>query len=691
MQDNSNTVEKANKPKLPTDFDNEEDFLTHIRVLASDDMGADKENREEEILDHKFVSGDQWDVEVYQQRMIERKPALTINRLPAFVAQLVGNQRSNEVDIKVIADNDSSKDEAMVREAIIRNIQKKSRAKRAYNATFQNQVIGGLGNFKVEVDYAHNEAFDLDINIVPIYNNHSVSWDRMSADPTGADARHVIVSERVTFADFKKRYPDFSTSSFREDYTDRAASEMEGWVDEKTVRVAEFWRVLSREKTIALLERQNVDGAPEKITVDVTELAEEEYIQNVVRDSQGRPIMRKTEVKYCEMYIVSGANVLEGPFELPIDRVPVFRAPGWEINIGDYKSRFGLIRFLRDPQRMHNYWRSIIVEKLMLAPKSKWLVGKTAGTGYEEQFRRAHTTNDPVLFWNDEAGSKPELIQPAAMETALIQEAGMAAQDIRDVSNQHEASLGMRSNEVSGRAIMARQRVGETGTVIYHDNLETAMEECGRVINQLIPYVYDTERVLEIMPDADNRQKQFIKINYGTQDSVDITSNIFNVTTVTGPSYETKRIEARESMMAAVNAMPDTFASVADLIAEAQDWPKSDIIAKRLKSTMPPNILGDDIAPERAAQLQQQAQTEEAVRSQMMQIDMAGKQAEIAFKQAQTEKARADAAEKMFSIGLDKARLQLDYMKAEEDIDNNKLDNFLKTMDTLLKGDENGA
>lgn len=651
MQDNSNTVEKQPVPKKPKGFDDNEDFLTDARRNYSDDVGADKTNREEDLIDHKFASGRQWDEIVYQQRINAHRPALTINRLVAFIAQVIGNRRLNETVIKIVPDHGGSKEGAKVREGLVRHIQKTSAAKRAYDAAFQSQVIGGLGNFKVDVDYVSDDVFDQEIRITPIYDSQAVVWDKNSQDPTGADARHVFVTEQIPKAQFKKMFPQAEQVDFASDEPNYQQLYSDGWYDKGTVRVAEYWRVLSKKRTLALFQ----DGA----TRDVTDEDPAAYLPLLQVRANGAPIMREARVKYAEMYLISGAEILEGPYEQPIKRVPVFRVPGWEINTGTYKTRFGLVRWLRDPSRIHNYMESIKIEKLMLSPKAKWLVGKTAGQGYENSFRNAHKSEDSVLFWNDEASTKPEYVKPADLEAAIIQASQDSVQMLKDVSNLHEASFGQTSNEVSGKAITARQRVGEMGTVIYQDNLNMAIEEAGRVINDLIPFVYDAPRVIKILGDDTDSQPEFVRVNYpGDPRSVDLTYGKYDVSVTTGPSYATKRIEAAESMMAAVNAMPETFAVAGDLIAEAQDWPGADKIAKRLRTQMPPDLVGDDLTDEQRAQLEAQAQKQQ----QMEALAERAQVAEIALKEAQ-------AADTMARAESTRAKIDRDDVDVEAKID----------------------
>jgi len=645
-------AQKAKKPKHPDDFESEHDFLAHVRKTFDADMEADEQNRREAIEDARFVAGEQWDQGVRQRRAAANKPTLTINRLPAFVAQLVGNRRLNDTGIKVQPDAGGDKKVAEVREGLIRSIQKLSRAQHAYDTAFQQVIIGGVGNFQVHLDYAHDDVFEQDIRIAAIPNPLSVVWDRSNVDPTGADAEHVFVVDTLPREEFKRRYPKADAGEWNADLT----SSRHGYGDSASgVQVLSFWRMRSKQRIVALFK----DGSVQ----DVTDQDELEWFDLVATGAGGEPLVREVQRKYAQLYLCSSHDILAGPYDLPVQRVPVFRVPGWELLIEGDRIRWGVVRFLRDPQRLHNYWRSIIAEKLVGSPKAKWLAADTAVEGREQQWRDSHLSEDPLLTYNANSGTPPQRIEPVQMEAALIQEAGLAAQDLRDVSNIHEASLGMESNEVSGRAIMARQRVGEVGTVIYDDNMNAAIEEAGKVINHLIPFVYDTPRTIKVL-GADMANEQLVRVNDDADpSSVDITLGKYSVTVTTGPSYTTRRVEAREEMMAMVNAMPLTMGIAADKIVEAQDWPGAAEIAKRLRTQLPAGMVSEQDMDEEQLQQQQldtqQAQEQEQLQQQMLRLEMADKQADIALKQI-------EVAEKQAKIAEAQVRAQLTVAQAEK-------------------------
>lgn len=589
---------KPNIP-LPSGFDSSVAFLDDMRREFAADEGFDYENHAAGVEDLKFVVGEQWDSQVRALREAGRKPVLTINRLPAFVAQVLGSRMQNQTEIKILPDNGGTKQVAEVREGLMRNIQKVSRAELAYDNAYAGAVMCGVGNFELDIDYDSDDVWDQSLNIRKIADHFSVIWDRQMTDPTGKDARHAYKIESMTEADFTRDYPWAAPSSFA---SDRMPAEMvnSDWFSRGNVRVVDYWSMREREREVALLTTGQ--------TIDITDLPSGDPLlaQIASHPDSGEPYVRTTYRKYAQLYRCSATDVLEGPYDLPIDRIPIFRVPGWEVRIGDQTYRWGLIRFLKDPQRLHNYWRSVQAEKIMQSPKATWVASDAAVAGREKEWRNSGQSDNSLLIWNSESGNKPERNMPVQVEDALIAQASITQQDLKDVSNIHEANLGMPSNEVSGKAINARVRVSDVGNAVYQKNMEYAIAECGRVANQLVPVVYDTPRIVKIIgPES---QELMQAINYlGNPQSVDITSGRYNVTATTGPTSETKRIEAAENMMALATAMPQALAVGADLIVEAQDWPGAEKIARRLRKALPPQLLSkDEITPEIAQAMQQQ-------------------------------------------------------------------------------------
>lgn len=605
------------KIKLPDGYVNEAEFLHEMRAMFGDDLQADRLNREAALEDLRFMIGDHWDDIARARREAARKPVLTINRLPAFVAQVLGSRRLNETDVKIAADSGGTQQVALVREGLIRNIQKVSKAEDAYDNALAGAVMCGVGNFGVELDYADDDAMgNQNINYVNLPDHMAVLWDRNMVDKTGKDATRCFLVETMTQQDFYQQWPWAQPNNIMIDVNLRGDLRMTGWVSINDVRVVNYWRMRKRKRTIAL----TLDGA----TIDITDDEDPLTMLKIAQREDGSPVIREVERKFAQMYMCSGSDILEGPYELPIDRVPIFRVPGWEVRVGEWRHRFGLIRFLKDPQRLHNYWRSVVAERLMQTPRAVWSATQEAVAGREKDWRNSHLSDDPLLIWNGSSGQPPVRVPPAQMEDAILEQAENTNQDLKDVSNIHEANLGMPSNEVSSVAIQARQRVSDTGTIIYHANLADAIEEGGRVVNQLIPIAYDTSRVIKVL-GADRKTELQIAINqFNDPKSIDITVGKYSVTCGVGPSYATKRIEQNANIVGLAQSMPEILQTSADIIVQAMDWPDAEKIAARLRNALPPGLLTpDEMTPEQQQALQQNQQQQQLAQQQAQRLAVA--------------------------------------------------------------------
>src|SRR5690348_12687453 len=73
------------------------DFINYAIKLYEADSRYDDQNRKWALEDLQFAAGDQWDEPVKRDRLARGRPCLTINVLPQFIGQVVGDRRMNKV------------------------------------------------------------------------------------------------------------------------------------------------------------------------------------------------------------------------------------------------------------------------------------------------------------------------------------------------------------------------------------------------------------------------------------------------------------------------------------------------------------------------------------------------------------------------------------------------------------------
>jgi len=361
---------------------------------------------------------------------------------------------------------------------------------------------------------------------------------------------------------------------------------------------------------------------------------------------------------------VSGAEVLEGPIDWPGKSIPLIPVIGSEIPVDDKVVRHGLIRFARDPQQLYNFARTSAAESMSQAPRSPWLVTPAMIKPFKNVWDTAHKSLRPYLPFQPDPDQPagPQRMPPPDIPMAYFNEAQIADGDIKASVGIYDPQLGERSSETSGKAILARENQGDTGTFHYSDNLKRALEYAGRQLVEVIPKIYDSERIVRILGEDDS--EYFVPINsvagYDEEGEPvyinDMQAGRYDCRVTIGPSYSTKRTEAAESMFQFIQAFPPAAQLAGDLIASNMDWPGADAIAERLRRAVPPEVLGEDAPPKQPDPVQEAAQELEMRNAEAM---VSKTEADARKAMADAEKAQAATQEIMAGMGEMMAKIEL--------------------------------
>jgi hypothetical protein len=648
MADPTGMVAAANVAAGGKPPKSDSDILTVARARLDMAVSALAESREDEIDDLRFYAGSpdnhwQWPADVLatrgavQGQTINARPTLTINKLPQHVRQVTNDMRQNRPGAKVIpVDDNADVEVAEIFNGMIRHIEYISDADVAYDTACENQVSYGEGYITLMTEYCDENTFDQDIKIGRIRNSFSVYMDPLIQDPTGADAKYCFITEDLTKAEYERQYPDAAPISTLQSLGvgDQSIS---NWLNEDTVRIASYYYI-DYDKTKLNLYPGNqsaFEGTPE---------------DKMLKDMFGKPIKsrisERPRVMYCK---INGYEILEQK-EWAGKWIPVIRVIGNEFEVDGRIYISGLVRNAKDAQRMYNYWVSQEAEMLALAPKAPFIGYGGQFEGYEDKWKTANTNNWPYLEVNpdvtDGQGAVlplPQRAQPPMASTGLLQAKAGASEDIKSTTGQYNASLGMGSNERSGKAILARQREGDVGTFHYGDNLTRAVRHVARQLVDLIPKIYDTQRIARII--GEDGETKMVKINPDQPQPVNkivneqgiVIEKIYNpgvgkydVVATTGPGYATKRQAALEAMAQLLQGNPQLWSVAGDLFVKNMDWPGAQEMSKRFAKTIDPKFLsdGEDDPALQAAQQQIQAMGAEMEQMHQM-IQNVGKSIEM--------------------------------------------------------------
>jgi len=650
------------------------DVLSTARDRLSMAISAYSESREDELDDLRFYAGSpdnqwQWPADVLatrgavQGQTINARPCLTINKLPQHVHQITNDQRQNRPSVKVIPVNDDADVEvAEIFNGMIRHIEYISDADVAYDTACENQVAYGEGYIRILTEYCDDNTFDQDIKIARVRNSFSVYMDPLIQDPCGSDAKWCFITEDLSQEEYHRLFPNASPLSTLETLGvgDQNLSQ---WLNTDTIRIAEYFYIE--------YDKQALNLYPGNVTAFQGTPEDKELRAVYGKPKKSRQADRK-KIKWCK---INGYEILEEQ-EWAGSCIPVVRVIGNEYEVEGRIYISGLVRNAKDAQRMYNYWTSQEAEMLALAPKAPFIGYGGQFEGYETQWKTANTQNWPYLEVNpdvtDGQGAVlplPQRALPPMAQTGLIQAKMGASEDIKSATGQYNASLGQQSNERSGRAILARQREGDVGTYHYQDNLARAVRYVGRQLVDLIPKIYDTQRIARIigldgetkMVKIDPTQPEAVR-KIQNQEGI-VIDKIYNpsvgkydVVVATGPGYATKRQEALEAMAQLLQGNPQLWAVAGDLFVKNMDWPGAAEMAKRFAKTIDPKLMqeADDNPALQAAQQQMQAMAAELdqlhnmlqnVGKSMEAQDMERKDFEAQIKAYQAETQRISAVQ----------------------------------------------
>lgn len=695
----SDEKEKAEKEKV----DKKESHEKIIKEaqdafkLAHEVSSDNRKNFEDDLRFGRL--GEQWDIRTRTERTAQLRPCLTINRLPAFIRQVVNEARQNRPEIKVLpVDSGADVETAKVINGLIKNIQTISRADIAEDTAVDYAVSAGFGYMRVGIDYAHYDSFDYDILIERIANPLTVYEDPYAQSADGSDWNMAFVTEMKKLEEFKKEFPDAAPINWE---TDDRNQRDNLWFSQDSIRLAEYWK---RELVDDILY-QLADGR----IITKRQLEEGDELSQVIA-AEGLEVVNKRPCQTYKVtqYIMTGVEILEEN-EWPGKYIPIIPVYGEEINVDGKRYYQSLIRQAKDSQRNYNYWRTAATELVALAPKAPFIGPKGFAKG-DPNWQTANTVNHAYLEYDGQTA--PERQPFAGMPAGALQESLNATDDLKAIMGIYDPSLGAKSNETSGRAIIARQKEGDTATYHFMDNLTRSIRQVGAILIDLIPHVYSKERIVRVL--GEDGTPQMVPINQpvrvdekgnplpqakpqmqpspaalkeqeGIERVYDLTVGKYDLVVTAGPSFNTRREEAAYQMTEFLRVLPDAGVVIGDLLAKNLDWPGAEEISDRLKEINPvlqkeraanqppppppPEVqkiqaqaqFAQQQARQKAMESKQQSDQELAIAHQKAQIDLAMKEKDLQLKnkdielknleiQAQHAKSLAEIAKSQISL-----------------------------------------
>ena len=643
----------------------EEEFLAKARERFRRVEEAEAQLRRDMLDDLEFFDGEQWPDDVSDMRKQDKRPCLTINRLPQMVHSCSNDLRMNKPAPRVSPVDDSGDiGTAEIYQGILRYIERQSNAPvvRSYAGTYA--IIMGRGYYRIVTEYTDPYSFDQDIFIRRIKNPQTVYMDPECQEPDCCDAKFCFIVEDMSEAKFKELHPDAKVSSL-EDF--RSVGDGSPLFGGDTIRVAEYYTVETIREPIARLQDGRVMPLADVMPGDI-----------VVQQ-------RTSERKQLVWTKLTGAEILEQAPQAGY-YIPVIRTVGEEYDVDGRTQMLGMVRNAKDPQRMLNYWESAKTETIALAPRVPYVAAEGQLEGHEQQWGTANTRNWAYLYYKPKSldgnllpAPQRQTFEPP-IQAITIAEAG-AVDNLKATTGVYDASLGARTNETTGIAIRQRIQQGDASNYHYVDNMAMSVHYESKVLLGMIPRIYDRPgRVIRIIGEDGSERNVTLNLRHldkgGIQRFYDMSAGRYDLSIDVAPSQKTRRQESVESMTAFAAAAPQLVPMYADLYVKAMDWPGAQQIAERLR---PPNVPAEDdspIPPQAMQQIQQ-------LTMQNQQMQQALQQAGEIIRGKQVEQ----AGKERISAASDATRMQIAQLQAQVDLLTKRMDVTSKASDAGMKAD----
>lgn len=571
-----------------------DDVIDEARDLVRLVTDAESENRNAGEQDLLFKAGDQWPTTVRTAREAgdNPRPCLTINEIPAFTNQITNDYRQNRPDVQVHPVGSGAQPKiARTINGLGRHIVYASGGEVAIDTALESAVDIGWGYLRLYTDYVAEDSFLQEIKFGALVNTFSVYFDPHSVALNGEDATRCVITEMVPRKEFERRYPGADASDMSLVGSAELGPE---WITEDAIQMAEYYRCEYVEDTLVM----TADG-------------QTGWLSQMPQAALGRiPIVQQRQVqrKVIKWYLCTGVDLLDEKV-IPGKWIPVLPVYGNTVTIRGKKKRFGLIRLLRDPQSMLNYWETTKTELLALQPRAPWVGPAGFMDGFEQDWKAANQSNVVALEYNyvdDLRGGPmppPERLPFPQPPAGLIEAASSAQQYMQTVTGVHQPVQLTPGSSRSGVSIDKEDMQGDMASYHYYANAAHTLIHAWRIMISWLPYYYDTPRVVRILGEDGQAQSQMINQPQGIGDDGigvvlnDLTVGDYDVVLSTGPSYQTKRESAVAAMSDLAKGWPKLLDIAGSDMVRNMDWPGAEQIADKLQATEPPAPIDSDEGP----------------------------------------------------------------------------------------------
>jgi hypothetical protein len=635
--------------------------------------------------DLNFCLRDQWTAVERSEFTRLFKPCMTFNKMYDSTKKIVGEQRKNKPDLLVRSlTGKATQEQINLRADLVRTISYQSQNDLVYQTAFRSSLMMGHGAFQIGLDYESPKSFNRIVTYQAIPDPTVCSWDPTAIKPHKGDGNYCARRYVFTRDEFFATYPYITNPV---SYVDPYMLLDFQWTTRDTIIVADYF--VKEWFPVIIYKLSNGEVIYDWEWPDYQKIYKE--MQSVTEGSEVRRIIDKEIPKivherqtqdYEIMHYRMTQNQIIDFSVWPSKQLPIPFVDGDSYWIEGRQYTKSFIHEARDAQKLLNYSRSETAAELKNRRREQWLATPDNILGQEQQWRNPELQQGALIARVDpKTGQLPQKMPAWDISQGLFATSQAATQDMREIMGFSE-NEEMQGRDISGKARRERKMEGSMSAYVFFDNLNQAIEQGGRVVNDLLDYIIgDEERQMVVAKK--NGQTETIIINQrGKNPEEGIVANKleagdYDVEIDTGPAFAVQKEIALEFFQQTIANNPQVFNLIADLWAAQLDIQNMEQVKDRLKSLVPPEIIAkEEGKPPPPPQPNPQ--------QQMMQAEMQFKQAEIQEKQAALKIKQEELELKKMQHQLDEAELMVKGEKIKMDAQLNVYDHQLNLEKTKL-------
>ena len=467
-----------------------------------------------------FFAGQQWEEADLNLLQLQRRPAITINKILSTISTILGEQIYNRVEVLFRQANGSPAEVAEALTKVWMQISQNNQLQWVRSDVFCDGIIRSRGFYDVRLDFTDSMMGEVRVSQL---NSKNVVIDPDAEEYDPDSWNDVFITKWLTLQDIELLY-------------DKAAAEhlkgvesgfMYGYDSIERVR-DRFAGTLSRninymgeddqkvERSVRTLERQyrRLDKQEHFVDVYTGDMRpvpsswERDRISQMLEKMGGQLAVTEKLVKRVRWTVTADNLVLHddwSPYKhfTTVPYFPYFR----------YGKTIGIVENLLGSQEILNKVSSQELHVINTTANSGWLIeaGSLINMSLEELEQKGAQTGLVLEYMKN--AQAPAKIQPNQVPSGLDRVSYKAEEHIKAISGVSDSMQGFDRSDVAARAIEAKQQRGMVNMTKPMDNLERTDYLLARNVLDLVQEFYTEPRIINITNDNVTHESEEVEIN----------------------------------------------------------------------------------------------------------------------------------------------------------------------------------